>query len=459
MQERLGRYQILSPLATGGMGEIYLAEHTGLSGFAKRVAIKRISPSYATSEAYVELFLNEARVGSFLNHPNIVHIFDVGRDKSSLWIVMEYVDGIDLKRLLRRASLAGHPVDCITLASVMIEVLSALEEAHAGGPYRKEPIIHRDMSPENILIARSGAVKVLDFGLAKWAPGQSTVPSMEGNQIFGKIRYMPPEQLKGELIDVRADLFALGVVMYEALTGELPFGSEDANSVLAAIMAGRPPSPSAELGARDKEMDAIIYKAMDPHRDRRYRTASEMRAALIGYLEDSGAVLPFESLRRMLRPGSPISSSGTSRGEDGLHKIDLGVVNRCGKCGGNFSAFFLDGLIVDRCTSCRGVWLDQGEMERLLGAGPGVRAPDTGPQGKYERAPLDELHGSCPSCKIGLRRFAVPNKPASLEICPNCHGTWFDQGELRLLEDENVVRWLRGTLDSVRQSSASPKRA
>jgi serine/threonine protein kinase len=465
MYERLGRYQILSTLATGGMGEIFLAEHTGVSGFAKRVALKRISPAFASNAHYCELFLNEARVGSFLNHPNIVHIFDVGHEAESLWLVMEYVDGIDLKRLLRRASLAGHPIDCATLAAICIEVLTALEEAHAGGPFRGEPIIHRDVSPENVLIARSGAVKVLDFGLAKWAPGQSTVPSMEGNQIFGKIRYMPPEQLKGELIDVRADLFAMGVVMYEALTSELPFGSEDANSVLANIMGGRPRSPTAEFGSRDKEMDAIIYKAMDPYRDRRYPTATAMRAALIEYLEDAGMVLPLENLRRMLRPGAVLSkgsTEGSPESRDGSHKgaglkIDLGVVARCGKCGGNFSAFFLDGLIVDRCISCSGVWLDQGEIERFLGAGQSraQMVQEKGEKAKFERAPLDGLQGSCPTCKVGLRPFKVPGHPASLELCPNCYGTWFDKGELSLLDDDKVVAWLRKTSDQLKHSPES----
>src|SRR6185295_11707163 len=148
------------------------------------------------------------------------------------WLVMEYVDGIDLKRLTRRATMAGQPLSLVVVAAIMVEVLTALEEAHAGGPMHGEPIIHRDMSPENILIARSGAVKVLDFGLAKWFPGSSSVPSLEGSMIFGKVRYMPPEQLRGHLIDVRADLFALGVVIYETLRGVLPFGSGNSNQVL-----------------------------------------------------------------------------------------------------------------------------------------------------------------------------------------------------------------------------------
>jgi serine/threonine protein kinase/Zn-finger nucleic acid-binding protein len=472
MAERLGRYQLIRSLAAGGMGEIFLAEHTGIAGFAKRVALKRIRPSLATDPSYVQLFLNEARIGSFLNHPNIVHIFDVGHEGNDLWLVMEYVDGIDLKRLSRRATLAGQPLPPVLVASIMIEALTALEEAHAGGPMHGEPIIHRDMSPENILIARSGAVKVLDFGLAKWSPGQHVVPSMEGSMIFGKVRYMPPEQLKGHLIDVRADLFALGVVMYETLRGVLPFGSGNANQVLGQILAGPPSSPTELRYGKDRGMDAIINKAIHKSAEDRYQTASEMRDALIEYVESRKVVFPFEALRKMLKPGSTMESIARERAkdpsmwseeDDGVDsveeptKIALSVVERCGKCGGPFTAFFLDGMIVDRCSACRGVWLDTGEIERLLGV-PMEGRPASSTE-KMKRAPYDQLVGSCPSCRIGLSAFEVPGRPAFLEVCPRCFGMWFDRGELVLLREQEVVAWLRKVRESVRKGSTAEAQA
>ncbi|MFO0727185.1 MAG: protein kinase [Myxococcota bacterium] len=456
MIERLGRYQIIRPLASGGMGDIFLAEHTGLSGFAKRVVVKQIRPELVREPGYLELFLNEARVGSFLNHPNIVHIFDVGHEGDRLWLVMEYVDGVDLKRLLRRAHLAAQPIKPTVLAAVIVEVLSALEEAHAGGPLRKEPIIHRDLSPENVLIGRSGAVKVLDFGLAKWAPGADRVPSLEGSLIFGKIRYMPPEQLRGHLIDVRADLFALGVVMYETLTNTLPFGSDDANSVLAAILAGRPPPPTSRGGTRDRAMDALIYKALEPKPEDRFQTALEMRAALVDYLRASNIQLPMEELRKLLQRGSPTEiahedSDETSDDQRVPTAIGLGIAKRCGKCGGSFEALFLEGLIVDRCTSCHGTWFDHGEVARMVGSGSTperFRKESLG--GK--QAPLDALVGSCPTCRVGLRSFAVPNANASIEVCPLCLGVWFDKGEVELLERPDVVSWFRTVIDGMRFS-------
>ncbi len=454
MSERLGRYQLLRSLASGGMGEIFLAEHTGISGFAKRVALKRIRSELARDPEYVKLFLNEARLGSFLNHPNIVHIFDVGHADDELWLVMEYVDGVDLKRLQRRAQLAKRPLNPPQVAAVMVEVLSALEEAHRGGPLAGAPIIHRDLSPENILIARSGAVKVLDFGLAKWLPESHSVPSMEGNMIFGKVRYMPPEQLRGLLIDPRADLFSLGVVMYEVLTGALPFGRGTANQVLANVLAGPPPSPTGHLFEIDEALDAIIYRALSPDANDRYASATEMRADMVRYVEQRAPVLPLEPVRaRLQRLGTKARSIDPETFQDGgggertPTEMALVVAERCGKCGGPFSALFLDGLIVDRCTSCHGIWLDRAELERVIGQAS--EAPTEMPGEVFNRAPLDRLVGSCPTDRVGLHTYKVPNQPAHIELCPLCAGIWLDDGELRLLSQPDVATWLRELLDQL----------
>jgi Zn-finger nucleic acid-binding protein/tRNA A-37 threonylcarbamoyl transferase component Bud32 len=452
---RLGRYLLLRSLASGGMGEIFLAEHTGIAGFAKRVALKRIRPELARDPNYVRLFLNEARLGSFLNHPNIVHIFDVGHAGDALWLVMEYVDGVDLKRLTRRARVAGRPLTPAVVAAIMTDVLSALEEAHAGGPLLTTPIIHRDISPENVVVARSGAVKVLDFGLAKYAPDAHAVPSLEGDMIFGKVRYMPPEQLKGQLIDPRADLFSLGVVMYEALKGELPFGRGNANQVLAAIMSGPPPSPT---DGADPAMDAIIARALEPHAARRYAHATEMRSALVEYLaHQPQAGLPLEGLRKRLQRGAPgaveVGELAQEPPERAATEIALSVAERCGKCGEEFTTLFMDGMIVDRCSGCRGVWLDPSELDRILDHRS--EHPTVLPDEVFREAPLDRLVGSCPTCRSGLEAYRVPGQPAHLEVCAHCLGVWFDHDELRLLAHDDVVTWLRGILRAM-EAHAGP---
>jgi len=443
---------MLHPLATGGMGEIYLAEHTGLSGFAKRVVVKKIRPNYAKDKKYVELFLNEARVGSFLNHPNIVHIFDVGHKDDSLWLVMEHVDGVDLKRLTRRTFLADHALDPGTVAAIIVEVLNALEEAHSGGPKNEEPIIHRDLSPENILVTQTGAVKVLDFGLAKWAPGQASVSSLEGKQIIGKTRYMPPEQLRGSHVDVRSDLFSLGVVFYQALTNTLVFGKGNAPEVLATILSGPPTVPSDLRPGIPETLDAIVLKAISSDPELRYQNAAEMRDALVQFVKSQGLVFPLEPLREILNPDRTDMLPGTESTPfilDGTPtEIGLRIAKRCGKCGGDFSARLHRGLIVDRCSSCGGIWLDSGEANRILG-----QAINEGTHQKVaweSPAELDDVVGSCPTCRVGLKCYAVPGQTANFEICALCQGVWLDDHEIQLLQSQDVITWFRTLLDSIR---------
>ena len=448
MKRRFGRYVELRSLAAGGMGEIVLVEHTGLSGFSKRVAVKRIRASLARDRAYVELFLNEARLGSFLNHPNIVHIFDVGHEDGALWLVMEYVDGVDLKRLSRRARRAGRPIAPPVLAAIALEVLSALREAHSGGPRAGSPIIHRDLSPENVMVARSGGVKVLDFGLAKWNPDTPRVSALEGNVIFGKVRYMPPEQLRGELLDPRADLFSLGATLYEVARGELPFGRGSAQEILDRILAGPPRSATEGM---DPEFDQLLLRALAPDPEQRFSSAESMRQAFLTYLDDRPTPrLPLETLRRVLT----VDPEASGPNDDGRPtELDLPVPARCGKCGGEFFAAFLDDMIVDRCRSCDGVWLGRDEVKRLVG--PGARAlgareaPSEVGDADFRRAPLDGVLGSCPHDRSALVAHPVPGRPAHLEVCPRCLGVWFDEGEVVLLESGEVATWLRFLLDTL----------
>ena len=451
MKQRLGRYLLMHPLAAGGMGEIYLAEHTGLSGFAKRVVVKRIKPQFARDKKYVELFLNEARVGSFLNHPNIVHIFDVGHENDDLWLVMEHVDGVDLKRLTRRTFLARHPLPLVTVATLFIEVLNALEEAHCGGPHRQEAIIHRDLSPENILITQTGAVKVLDFGLAKWMPGKSSVPSLEGKQIIGKTRYMPPEQLRGEHVDARSDLFSLGVVLYEALTNNLPFGKGDAPKILSAILSAPPPLLTQARPEIPDQLESIVTKALQPSPAQRFQSAKEMRTALADYVHSQSIPLPLEPLRHLLRPDrtdfNPSTESTPFIMDGTPTEVRLAIAKRCGKCGGQFTARLHTGLILDRCTSCGGLWLDSGEANRLLG--------EAIVQGTHQKvtwkdsAEFDNVVGSCPQCRVGLKSYSVPKQKASFEVCHLCLGVWLDKHEIQLFENQDVITWFRTLLDSL----------
>jgi Zn-finger nucleic acid-binding protein len=444
---RVGRYVVVRALASGGMGEVLLAEQTGLSGFSKRVALKRIRSDLAAHPDYVRMFLNEARTGSFLNHPNIVHVFDVGHEGDDLFLVMEYVEGIDLKRLVRRAHLRSRPLSSSEVAAIAVEVLTALDAAHHGAPGGGGPIVHRDLSPENIIVTRTGQVKVLDFGLAKWRPNQPAVSALEGNRIFGKVRYMPPEQLRGQLIDARADLYALSVVLYEVLTGELPYRRGTANEMLARILAGPPPPIGDRRPDAWPELEAAIAWGLAPDAEDRPPSAEAFRRRFVTLLQERGPALPLEGLRNLQhRPTGSVGMLGPD--EQGATELSLPVAERCGKCGGSLRAFVVEDLILDRCASCQGTWVDRAELERLLGDDM-VRL-DARLEGSVDASgPLDRVLGACPIDRVGLISLPVPGESVSLELCPVCHGMWFDQGELQLLGRGDVATWLQEELGRV----------
>lgn len=265
--------------------------------------------------------------------------------------------------------------------------------------------------------------------------------------IFGKVRYMPPEQLRGLHIDARADLFSLGATLYETLTGEVPFGRGSANDILARILGGPPQPPSDRHPDADPELDALVIKALNPTPDGRFHSATDMRDAFLEYLDARPQPrLPLESLRRIINK-EPSRESGP--GLDGRPtELALPVPEHCGKCGGDFRAAFFDDLIVDRCVQCHGVWLEHDEVMRLVGSRETARRT----QSSFERAPLDAIVGTCPTDRVALTLHPVPGHPASLEVCPICFGVWFDRDELELLRSGEVASWLRILLDTLSDS-------
>jgi len=437
------------------MGEILVAEQTGLSGFGKRVALKRIKPELAADPDYVRLFLNEARTASLVNHPNVVHVFDVGYVDGALFLVMEYVDGVDMKRFVRRAQLGGQPLAVHEALGVALEVLSALEAAHRGDLTGGAPIIHRDISPENLLVTRGGPVKVLDFGLAKWWPDERAVSAMEGPLIFGKVRYMPPEQLRGGMIDGRADLFALSVVLYEALTGTLPFGRGSANQMLSRILAGPPVAVSELRPDVPASVDALLRRGLAIEAKDRWPDAAAMRAAIVPILDELGVVLPLERLRGRLQRRGAGEASHLPPSERAPAEISLPIARRCGKCGAPSRAWVVDDLILDQCTACHGTWVDRVELDRILGEGRSIEPPPPTSSGPPS---LDAVLGSCPVHRVGLTRLQVPGDEVALEVCPICGGMWFDEDELSLLSRGEVVRWLEQELASLAHSHGPPIR-
>ncbi|WP_249348004.1 serine/threonine protein kinase, partial [Corallococcus exiguus] len=267
---QLGKYQLVRKLASGGMAEVFLAKAAGPRGFEKTLVLKRILPHLAEDEAFVEMFLGEAQLAARLDHPNVVQIFDFGEVDGSYFLAMEYIDGPTLRRLVKRSAELKQPLPAGLCAKMVAAAAEGLAFAHElSDPETGSPLglVHRDISPENVLVSRQGAVKVVDFGIAKVA-GQSHRTAT--GVVKGKIAYMPPEQLQAKAMDGRVDVYALGIVLYELLTGRRPFDATTDVSMMQAILfepfvpavQRRPDLPEA--------MQRILERALAKDREQRY---------------------------------------------------------------------------------------------------------------------------------------------------------------------------------------------
>ncbi len=275
----LGRYVVFEEIAAGGMATVHLGLLRGAAGFARMVAVKRLHRQYAKDPEFVAMLVDEARLAGRIHHPNVVMMLDVAAEDGELVLVMEYVHGEPLAKLLRTARRKGLRVDPRLAVTILTEALHGLHAAHEARDERgmELGIVHRDVSPQNILVGADGVTRVLDFGIAK-AAGKSHV-TREGD-IKGKFAYMPPEQLHGEHLDRRADIYAAGVVLWEMLTGERLFlGSAEVPDLQRLLDADVDP-PSTRVAFLDPKLDAVTMQALGREPDDRYPTARAMAQAL-----------------------------------------------------------------------------------------------------------------------------------------------------------------------------------
>ena len=283
--QRFGSYIIARRLAIGGMAEIYLAKTAGLAGFEKHLVLKVIHPKFATDPEFVEMLVREAKLVVRLTHINIAQVFDLGREGDRYYIAMEYVDGLDLYQLLRklREKKARMPLE--VAAYIVSEVASGLNYAHKRRDEQGTPlgVIHRDISPQNILLSQAGDVKIIDFGIAKArAYAQTTAVGI----IKGKFSYMSPEQAQGEILDHRSDLFTVGVLFYELLTNRMLYDSDGARDALRLAKAARFLPPSTHRDDLPRDLEKIVLKALARNREARYQTGNEIREALTSWLRN-----------------------------------------------------------------------------------------------------------------------------------------------------------------------------
>lgn len=273
--EEFGNYYLLEKIAVGGMAELFKAKQRGVHNFQKIVAIKRILPHLSDNDEFVTMFIDEAKLAAQLTHPNIVQIFDLGKASGAYYIAMEYVDGRDLRSLLRRVREYQLPFPEQVAAYVAAKVAQALDYAHRkrGMNDKELKLVHRDISPQNILLSGDGAVKLVDFGIAKAAT--KSTQTMAG-ALKGKLLYMSPEQALGQPLDARSDIYSLGLVLFELLTGERCFQADSELGVLEKVRLGRVADVKAFNPLVSDEMVGILNKALTKSVEQRYASARLM---------------------------------------------------------------------------------------------------------------------------------------------------------------------------------------
>ncbi|MCA9524287.1 MAG: protein kinase [Myxococcales bacterium] len=285
--EQFGKYELIGRLGVGGMAEVFLARQTGPAGFKKQLVIKRILSSYADDEKFITMFLDEARLVARLHHPNIVQIFELGQIDGRYYIAMEYVKGKSVSQIITQHSELDLQIPLNYAAKLVSEICNGLEYAHRftdedGTAFN---LVHRDVTPENALVSFDGPVKVIDFGVAK---ARSNLFKTQAGAIKGKLSYMSPEQIRGKSLDLRSDIFSLGIVLFELCTGKGLFGGDIDLSAVSDILSQPPKRPEDFVYNFPTRLTEIIFRALEKDPDDRYPSAGEMQVDLEEFIHSYG---------------------------------------------------------------------------------------------------------------------------------------------------------------------------
>lgn len=312
------RYRITERVAAGGMAEVFKGVAESLQGFRKNVAIKRVLPALTKNTKFVTMFLDEARLSLFLQHANIVQVFDIGHADDTYFIVMEFVDGVDLKAILEWRRRIGRRLTIGQTIYIIMEVCKGLAYAHEViHPETGERlnIVHRDVSPANVLISRNGEVKLADFGLAKAA---SQVESTDPGVVKGKMSYLSPEAARGENVDHRADIFAVGILLYEMLTSKRLFYGDTDYQTVELVRNAKIPPIAAQNPEVEPEFEEICRKALARRTEDRFQSATDLQDALAHYLFSRGLKMIQRDIAEMVRTcveDQATQSSGGGKGK------------------------------------------------------------------------------------------------------------------------------------------------
>jgi serine/threonine protein kinase len=303
--ERYGKYEVLRPLATGGMADLFLARSRGLHGFETLAVVKRIRPHLAANPEFVRLFLDEARLAAQLRHPNVVHVYDIGQERGEYFFVMEYLHGRDLRALIEAARKRDRMLSFDEALSIAVGLCSGLHHAHERLDSSGRPLglVHRDISPSNVMIDFEGNIKLMDFGIAKATQAAGRLEGEdETNSLRGKLSYMSPEQCLGKPLDRRTDLYSLAVVLYEMTTFGKPHGKVAQSEFLAlkqTLEAAIVP-PSERRSDFPLELEAIVVRGLAREREERWSSARELQLELEAFARKQRLALSGVTLARLM---------------------------------------------------------------------------------------------------------------------------------------------------------------
>jgi len=279
-RQRVDRYELVGEIASGGMATVYLARLTGVGGFQRFVAMKRLHPHLAGEKEFVEMFLDEARIAARIHHPNVVPILEVGASQAGYFLVMEYIEGDTLARLLARAATRGKRLPVGIALRIALDTLAGLHAAHELRDDAGEPVhlVHRDVSPQNVLVGVDGIARITDFGVARAA---SRLTATRVGQLKGKIAYMAPEQAAGEeSLDRRADVFAAGIVVWEELAAKRLFKAENEAATLSRVMTEPVPELASIVPGLSSALSAVVMRALERAPEARFASCAQFADAL-----------------------------------------------------------------------------------------------------------------------------------------------------------------------------------
>ncbi|NVB82927.1 MAG: protein kinase, partial [Kofleriaceae bacterium] len=408
-ERQFGPYRLVRQIAVGGMAEIHLAKTKGIAGFEKYVALKMIHPNFAEDEQFIQMLVDEAKIAVQLNHGNIAQTFDLGRVGDTYYITMEYVDGADLYKILRKSSEIDAEMPLDVCAFIAKEIASALDHAHRKRDHTGKAlgIVHRDVSPQNVLVSFAGEVKLVDFGIAK--------ATMKARQtavgvIKGKYYYMSPEQAWGDQIDYRSDIFSAGIVLYEMITGQMLYLEEDLHKLLDMARRADIAPPSTLRKGVPPQLEKIVMHALQKERGDRYQSASDFAA----------------DLERFLHTYSPVFTAAKVAG---LIKNIIGGPIEIPD-GGDYDVEVRDGPIATHTLDSKDLILDKEELHdensvifrvddlKPKQATPPPKRPTGSPEGRVTRqADLNQIAPRQPTPPTGAARTPA-KQPAPARVTP-----------------------------------------